>query len=47
MLRLDKYITWDILTIPGWKADGRDIGWAESIALELSPLILINKGFVP
>jgi len=28
--------------IPGWKADGRDIFWAESIALELAILILID-----
>src|SRR5882724_6659339 len=32
--------------IPGWKADGMDIGWAKSIALELAILILINRNFV-
>jgi len=31
--------------IPGWKSDGRDIGWAETIALELAVLILSDEGF--
>ena len=29
---------------PSWKTDGRDIGWAESIALELSILWLLHDG---
>jgi len=31
--------------VPGWKSDGRDIGWAESIALELAILMLVDHGF--
>jgi len=30
---------------PGWKADGRDIGWAESVSLELAVLILVDHNF--
>src|SRR5882724_13270425 len=29
----------------GWKTEGRDIGWAESIALELAVLLLVNINF--
>jgi len=31
--------------VPGWKFNGRDIGWAESIALELAVLMLVDHGF--
>jgi len=31
---------------PGWKSDGWDISWAESIALELAILLLIQVGHV-
>jgi len=31
--------------IPGWKANGRDIGWAESISLELAVLIIVDHDF--
>ena len=30
---------------PGWKVDGRDIGWAKSMVLELTVLILIDQNF--
>ena len=30
---------------PGWKSEGRDIGWAKSIALELAVLLLVNLNF--
>jgi|SRR5882724_6819613 len=29
---------------PGWKSDGRDIGWVEYIALELTILWLLHDG---
>jgi hypothetical protein len=28
---------------PGWKAEGRDIGWAESIAIELACMVLCER----
>jgi len=37
----DLWYAWSLL--PGWKADSRDIGWAESIALELA--ILVDEGY--
>ena len=30
---------------PGWKSEGRDIGWVESVALELTVLWLIRDGY--
>ena len=39
-----QWATWKLT--PGWKVDGRDIGWAESIALELAILILIDRSLV-
>lgn len=30
--------------IPGWKSDGRDIGWAEMVAIELAVMVLITMG---
>jgi len=35
-----QWATWKL--IPGWKASGRDIGWAKSIALKLAVLIIID-----
>jgi len=37
------WATWRL--IPGWRTDGRDIGWAESIALELAVIWLVREGF--
>jgi len=34
-----------LMLIPGWDLASRDIGWAESIALELAILILVDRGF--
>ena len=39
----DLWYAWSLR--PGWKAKGRDIGWAESIALELAVLILVDEGY--
>ena len=39
----NKWFTWTLM--PGWKAKGRDIGWAESISLELVVLIIVDSGF--
>ncbi|KAF7306188.1 Reverse transcriptase domain-containing protein [Mycena indigotica] len=30
---------------PGWKAEGRDIGWAEMLAIELGLRLAIHRGF--
>jgi len=37
------WATWRL--IPGWKTDSWDIGWAESIALELEVIWLVREGF--
>jgi hypothetical protein len=37
------WAAWRLL--PGWKSDGRDIGWAESVALELAVMWLVQKDF--
>ena len=39
----DQWAAWKLL--PGWNTGGRNIGWAESIAMELAFLILISRGF--
>jgi len=39
----DNWYAWALT--PGWKTDGRDIGWAESVALELAVLILVDRNF--
>jgi len=39
----DQWAAWKLL--PGWNTGGRNIGWAESIAMELAVLILIGRGF--
>ena len=37
---------WDAWKLtPGWNADGRNIGWAEFVAIELGLLFAIYKGF--
>ena len=37
---------WDSWRLsPGWDKDGRNIGWAEIIAIELGLLFAINRGF--
>jgi hypothetical protein len=37
--------TWDAWRLkPGWKKDGRDIGWAEMVAIELGLLAAIARG---
>jgi len=35
-----QWATWRL--IPGWNKPGRDIGWAECIALELAVLMIIQ-----
>jgi hypothetical protein len=35
----NKWVAWEL--IPGWKADGRDIGWAEMVAVKLALQVLI------
>src|SRR5882724_4435988 len=37
------WYAWSI--IPGWRAKGRDIDWAESIALELAVMILTDEDY--
>ena len=39
----NKYAGWQL--IAGWACDGRDIGWAESVALELAIYWLIQEGY--
>ena len=39
----NEWDTWRL--IPGWDKDGRNIGWAEIVAIELGLLFAINKGF--
>src|SRR5882724_5529742 len=39
----NKWVAWTLT--PGWKAEGRDISWAESIALKLVVLIVIDSRF--
>jgi len=36
----DQWAAWRL--IPGWNTAGRDIGWAETIALELAILMLVH-----
>src|SRR5882724_7469435 len=38
----DHWATWKLK--PGWKTNGRDIGWVESIALKLAILWLLQEG---
>jgi hypothetical protein len=39
----NQWLAWELL--PGWKGEGRDIGWAEMVAVELAVLVLINAQF--
>lgn len=36
------WLCWRLL--PGWKSDGRDIGWAEMVAVDLGLRALIHSG---
>ena len=38
----DKWRAWCLL--PGWKSDGRDIGWAEAVGFELLTLFVLSSG---
>jgi hypothetical protein len=38
-----KWIAWR--SIPGWKTDGRDIGWLEMVAVELALHAVIAAGY--
>jgi hypothetical protein len=38
----DHWMAWKL--IPGWKSEGRDIGWAEMVAVELAYLTVIASG---
>lgn len=37
-----RWRAWRLL--PGWKADGRDIGWAEAVGFELLSLAILSSG---
>lgn len=39
----DQWDAWKF--IPGWSTDGRNIGWAEFVAIELGLLFAIHSGF--
>ena len=39
----NQYAGWCL--IEGWVAEGQDIGWAESVAIELAIYCLIQMGF--
>ncbi|KAF5384067.1 hypothetical protein D9615_003233 [Tricholomella constricta] len=38
-----KWLAWRLL--PGWKADGRDIGWGEMVAVDLALRAIIAAGY--
>ncbi len=38
----DRWLAWELL--PGWKTEGREIGWAEMVAIDLTIQTLIAKG---
>ena len=38
-----QWMAWKL--VHGWKSEGRDIGWGESIALKLAILLLVDHGF--
>lgn len=38
-----RWLAWPLKT--GWKSDGRDIGWAEMVAVDLAVKTLINAGY--
>ena len=42
ILITNKWATWKLKC--GWQTAGRDIGWAESITLELAALWLVHGG---
>lgn len=39
----DKWLVWELRL--NWKSEGRDIGWAEIVAVDLSVHALVNAGF--
>lgn len=39
----DRWMAWKLKE--GWKSDGRDIGWAEIVAIELALRVLIALGY--
>jgi hypothetical protein len=39
----NRWLAWKLL--PGWKSEGREIGWAEMVAVELAYLTLVAAGF--
>jgi len=39
----DHWASWQLKE--GWKSNGRDIGWVESIALEVAVLWAVHAGF--
>jgi len=39
----DHWAAWKL--VAGWNSLGRDIGWAESIALELVVIMIVDQGF--
>src|SRR5882724_8034258 len=43
LLVVDKWAAWQLS--PRWKSDDRDIGWAESVTLELVVMWLIQNRF--
>jgi hypothetical protein len=40
----DKWDAWKL--IPGWDKDGRNIGWAKIVMIELGLLFAIHQGFM-
>lgn len=39
----DRWLAWELR--PGWKSDGRDIGWVEMVTVDLSVRALVNARF--
>lgn len=39
----NKWLAWELQQ--GWNSDGRDIGWAEMVAVDLSVRALVNAGY--
>lgn len=38
-----RWLAWELK--PGWKTDGRDIGWTEMVAVDLAVWTLATAGF--
>lgn len=43
MVLNNKWLAWPLKV--GWKSDGRDIGWAEMVAINLAVKTLVNAGY--